>query len=125
VHLWLQTHRRRLGAALLALGAGGLVVQGLRTVPQDAVVAVALADPASVREVRLGWSQDGDEVGFVRLGYDSGAPRRIEQRTSLVPGVYELRVEVRRADGRREALVRHLEVPTEGTALVDATREGA
>jgi hypothetical protein len=122
---WFAAHRRRIGAALLAVGGSGLLVHGFRNVPHDAVVAVKVADPASVREVRLGWSREGDEVGYTQLGYVSGAPRRIEQRMSLVPGTYELRVDVRRADGRRESMVRRLEVPTEGETLIDATREGA
>jgi hypothetical protein len=123
---WLAQHRRRL--APLVLVGGVLLVAGplSEATPRATNIRVELAEPQQVREVTLSVLDAGEAVVGVRLAYERGAPERIEEALELPAGRYELRVDVTRAAGAdEERTVRALEVPSEGTVVIDLSRGDA
>lgn len=137
---WLTQHRRRL--APLVLVGGVLLVAGPLTdaAPRATSIRLKLAEPQRIRLVTLSVLDAGEPVLGLRLAYAQGAPERILEELELVPGHYELRVDVTRAPQRdgapgasREAApdaltatsVRALDVPAEGVVLFDLTRGDA
>jgi hypothetical protein len=120
--LWqtLEPHRMRIakGVALLFLFSVGGELLG--AYPRDVELELDLGpEHAAIRELRVAYVQDGDELHGVRLTYPDGAPERVRHRTKLGPGRYELRVEIGRTQGGPTRTESHsLQVPSEGTIHV-------
>jgi len=106
--------------AVLVLAVFGVGGELLGAWPRDVDVDLLLGpDHGSVRELRVAYVQQGEEVQGVRLTYPAGAPARVRHRARLGPGQYELRVEISAGEGARRLESRSLQVPTDGALRVD------
>lgn len=125
---WLAKHRRRL--APLVLFGGVMLVGGplMKSAPRSTSIRLRLPEPGRVRAVTLSVLDAGEPIRGVHLAYAAGAPDRISEEFELKPGHYEVRVDVTRTDGASESeatAIRALDVPAEGTVVLDLTRGDA
>lgn len=122
----LVRHRVRLAKAALVLAVLGVAGELFGAYPREVDLALTLGpDHRLVRELRVAYVQDGQELHGVRLSYPDGAPEQVRHRVRLGPGRYELRVELNAQGSGRRVEQRTLQVPTEGTvqlALASARR---
>ena len=107
--------RRRLAPLMLVLG---LLVMGKlahEEVPRDQDVELLLSKPQQdASSVRIAYAHDGEDVSYVELRYEGGAPARVRHRPSLRPGLYDVQIDLGYRDGRVEHVKRDFSVPTEG-----------
>lgn len=116
----LAPHRAMIAKAVLVLAVFGVGGELLGAWPRDVDVELALGpDHGSVRELRVAYVQQDEEVQAVRLNYPTGAPAHVRHRARLAPGHYELQVEIGAVEGPRRLESRGLQVPTDGTVRVD------
>ena len=112
-------HRPRLarlvGLAGIAAIAMVLAPRIPRTVDVELVLGPSLRDFV---EVRVAYLQEGEELHGVAFSFPSGAPERVHHAVSLPAGDFEVRTELRRADGRSQASVRSLHAPAAGTVRI-------
>lgn len=125
---WLAEHRRRLAPAVLVVGVVLVINPLARTAPRRTHLRLKLAEPQGVRTVTLSVLDAGEPILGVRLAYAAGAPDRIFEELELRAGHYDVRVDVTRvgdADGPPATAVRALDVPAEGTVVLDLSRGDA
>jgi hypothetical protein len=107
-------------ARLVALG--GVLAVGTVLAPRvpRQVDVELLLGPAhnEFTEVRVAYLQEGEEVHGVAFSFPSGAPALVHHAVSLPAGDFEVRTELRRADGRSQASVRSLHAPAAGTVRI-------
>lgn len=125
---WLAQHKRRL-APLVLVGGIALVAGPLsNAAPRATSIRLRLPEPQRVRLVTVSVLDAGEPILGLQLAYEQGAPDRITEELELVPGHYELRVDVTRAAGAQPASatsIRALEVPADGVVVFDLTRGDA
>lgn len=125
---WLLEHRRRL--APLVLIGGVVLVAGplLDTAPRSTNIRLKLSEPQQVRSVTLSVLDAGEPIVGLHLAYEQGAPDRINEELDLAPGHYEVRIDITRAGAPSDSpdtAVRRLDVPSDGTVLLDLSRGDA
>lgn len=122
---WFGAHRRRLAPFVLVAAVIVIAIQAQQTVPRETHVRLRLSNPSSIREVTLTYEAEanGDTTG-TRWAFPEGAPERLNDTPSLSPGRYALQIDVLRVGGRQTPQSRSLQIPADGTILVDLSNEG-
>ena len=122
---WLRDHRARLAKAALLLAVLGVGGELVGAYPRDVQLELELSAAADVRELRVAYVQDGQEVHVVQLVYPRGAPERVRHAARLHPGRYDLQLEARGDQGAVRRQEHSVEVPVEGTVRVALGPPGA
>ena len=120
VSAWVLANRRRIAGALAIVFVFVLAIDLSGTVPRPTVLAFDLgAGHEAVRTVELTYTAGDDElVEHARHRYAEGAPERITDELDLLPGAYDVRIDLEYGDGRREARQGHFDAPGEGLVVV-------
>ena len=118
----LERHRRRIAGLVLVLFVLGVALDLSRTVPRQTELAYDLgADHYDVRSVELAYTHGEEAVEQSRHRYPDGAPARLTDALDLVPGRYEVRVDLSYQDGHVVTHEGRFEAPAEGTVVVQWT----
>jgi hypothetical protein len=107
--------RRRLASILLLVAGLALAYTfGTSGAPRDQEVRLVLT-PAqqAARSVRLSYVLEGEEITGLLAKYPDGAPALIAHTPQLLPGTYDLSIDLGYRDGRVEHVVKTLTVPSE------------
>jgi hypothetical protein len=116
---YVQEHRRRIAAALLVFFVLGVALDLAHTVPRETRLAFDLGpDHGQVRSVALAYSCGDEAVEQARRRYPEGAPARVSDTLDLVPGRYEVRLDVEYADGHVATRQGQFDAPAEGVVVV-------
>lgn len=116
--LWLK-HRKRLAPFVILVG---LVVVGSTVFdasPRETEIRYDLGPQhETVREARIVYFTEGQEVKGVRFHWDRGAPPSLRHTVELSPGRYDIQVDLMEAEGHR-SVRRALRVPADGLVRID------
>jgi hypothetical protein len=113
------THRPRIARVVAVAGLLGFVWLVAPAVPRDVDVEVMLG-PTHLRctEVRLAYTQAGEEVHGVLLRFPEGAPERVRHTVQLPEGDFEVRAEAHGEPGIRLHKLGTLRSPNEGVVVI-------
>jgi hypothetical protein len=119
VSSYVKENRRRIAGALLVFFVLGIALDLSQTVPRETQLAFDLgADHDDVRSVELAYTCGEEAVEHARHRYPTGAPARLSDALDLVPGHYEVRMDVTYADGRLRTREGQFDAPAEGVVVV-------
>ena len=121
----LGQHRRRISRVVLVLGVVVAVLELYPSFPRDTEVELLLGEERhQAVELRIAYVQDGEELQGVSFGFPAGAPARVRHTVNLPGGEFEVRVELRRGQGRALSWTRALHTPSQGTVRFRLDRAG-
>lgn len=110
-----QTHRRRLATLVLGLFLAAVAVEIGGAIPRETRVSVPMgAAHAQITEARIEYWQDDAQVRSVTFRWPEGAPRDVRHTLELVPGDYEVSVQLVDREGRHRHLTGRLTAPADG-----------
>ncbi len=116
---YVREHRRRIAGALLVIFVLGIALDLARTVPRETQLAFDLGtDHDDVRSIELAYTCGDEAVEHARHRYPRGAPARLTDALDLVPGRYQVRLDVAYADGHVRTHEGQFEAPAEGVVVV-------
>ncbi len=122
VSVLVEQHRRRIAGVVLVLFVLGVALDLSHTVPRQTQLAYDLgADHRDVRMVELAYTHGEEAVEQARHRYSDGAPARLTDEIDLVPGRYEVRVDLSYEDGHVVTHEGRFEAPGQGTVVVQWT----
>lgn len=115
-------HRRRIAAGLLVVFVLIVALDLSGTVPRETRLAYDLG-PAhdEVRSIELAYTCGEEAVEHARRRYPDGAPARVSDALDLVPGRYEVRLDIGYVDGHVETRQGQFEAPADGLVVVSWT----
>jgi len=115
---WLK-YRKRLAPFVILVGlvvVGGTVFDAS---PRETEIRYDLGPGhGEVREARIVYVTEGEEVKGVRFQWDDGAPPSLRHTVELSPGRYDIRADVVGRGGPR-SIRRALRVPADGVVRID------
>lgn len=115
----LTENRRRIAGLVLVAFVVLVAVDLSRTVPRETRLRFDLgADHDDVRSVDLAYTCGDEAVEQAMHRYPQGAPSRLSDTLDLVPGRYEVRLDVVYADGHATVREGQFEAPAEGIVVV-------
>ncbi|MDH5673139.1 MAG: hypothetical protein OEZ06_13370 [Myxococcales bacterium] len=118
---WLRGRRAMLARLTLLLLAIAVGSELWPSVPRQTELLLQLGPLAPrVRELRLAYLRDGDELHGLTLHYpeNTGAPPTVRHEVELSSGSVQLLCELRLRDGSTRRLERQFEVPAAGTVTL-------
>ncbi|MFO0686278.1 MAG: hypothetical protein U0234_29715 [Sandaracinus sp.] len=116
---FVETHRRRIATAVLVLFVLVVGLDLAHTVPRETHLAIELgAHHREVRAIELSYVAEEQAALTARRRFPDGAPSRIEDTLDLVPGRYEVRMDLAYEDGHAETREGSFEAPGEGVVVV-------
>lgn len=116
---FVEQYRRRIAGFLLVFFVLGVGLDLSRTVPREARLAFELGPRHdAVRAITLDYAFGDEDVEHARHRYPDGAPARVSDTLDLVPGRYDVTLELEYADGHVERRDAQFEAPTEGVVVV-------
>ena len=119
VSSYLQQHRRRIAAFVLVLFVLTVAVDLSRTVPRETQLAFDLGTGhGDIRSIAMFYTHGEEAVEQARHRYPDGAPSRVTDALDLVPGRYEVRLDLVYADGHVAAREGQFDAPGEGVVVV-------
>ena len=122
VSVVLKEHRRRIAGMALVVFVLVVALDLSHTVPRETRLAFDLGpDHDAVRSVELAYTHGDESVELARHRYPSGAPSRVTDTLDLVPGRYEVRMDLSYDDGHVTVHEGQFEAPSEGVIVVQWT----
>lgn len=119
VSSYLREHRRRIAGFALVLFVLTVALDLSHTVPHETQLAFDLgADHDDVRSIALAYTHGEEAVEQARHRYPAGAPSRVSDTLDLVPGRYEVRLDLVYADGHTRSREGQFDAPGEGVVVV-------
>lgn len=115
-------NRRRIAGAVLVVFVLVVAIDLSRTVPRETRLAFDLGpDHDDVRAIELAYTCGDEAVEQARHRYPDGAPARLTDTLDLVPGRYEVRVDLVFVDGHVLTHEGHFVAPADGLVVVQWT----
>lgn len=116
---FVETHRRRIASAVLVLFVLVVGLDLAHTVPRETHLAIEMGSGRhDVRAIELSYVAGEQAALTARRRFPDGAPARLEDTVDLVPGHYEVHVDLSYEDGHVETREGSFEAPGEGTVVV-------
>ncbi len=116
---FVETHRRRIASAVLVIFVLVVGLDLAHTVPRETHLALELgAGHRDVRAIEMSYVAGEQAALTARRRFPEGAPARIEDTVDLVPGRYEVRMDLTYEDGHAESREGAFEAPGDGVVVV-------
>ena len=114
-----KAHRKRLAAIVAAIAIAVIGGTLFDAWPREVEVSYSLGDDhGAVREARIAYLLEGEEVKGVRFAEPTGFGPRLFHRVELMPGRYDVEATLV-GEGVARSVTRALEVPAEGLVRMD------
>ena len=118
-----QQHRRTLARVVLVVGTTLVLLQFWPLVqpmisPETVVELELGPEHSKVRELRLVYLLEGEELRVVNFRFANGAPATVQHRVSLPTGELELQCVLLDRNGASRVLTRRLHTPAEGLVRI-------
>jgi hypothetical protein len=118
----LRENRRRIAAVVLVVFVLVVGLDLAHTVPRETHLALDLGEGHDlVRSFELSYTCGDESVEQARHRTPDGAPARVSDSLDLVPGHYEVRLDLVYADGHIRTREGQFDVPAEGVVVVQWT----
>jgi len=111
---WWKANRKRLAPLVAAVAIAVIAGTLVQSWPREVELRFALgADHQQLREARIAYTLEGEEVKGVSFREPNGFGPAIRHRLELVPGRYDVEATLS-GEGIARHVVRALEVPADG-----------